>query len=217
MMRTDSFYLSIVTIQMLGCQVFYAVSYAAGLYSSREESEMLVRMLLICAIAWGAIAPLDVAAKDGATWRKHRVVVKDYTPDEWKPYVADMVIAFNAMLPKRAPRLVYEAQPETPCKTLKRKRGRGQIAVCTGAFIDNTVLVAKNGVIRSALIQLFPETMPTHRHGFVCHEMMHAVTDAPDDYSYPHPETSCVLGDANFPGKWDAAYARKVYNKARHR
>ncbi len=44
----------------------------------------------------------------------------------------------------------------------------------------------------------------------VCHELMHAVTGIKDKYD-SRLSTSCVWGNLPTPGRFDVAYARKVY------
>ena len=44
----------------------------------------------------------------------------------------------------------------------------------------------------------------------VCHELMHAVTGIKDRY-HRRPKTSCVWGSLSTPGRFDVAYARRVY------
>ena len=172
------------------------------------------RLLVLLAVL--LLLPGTVQA-DGA-WRGKRVVVNDYTSPAYKPAVADMVRAFNTMLPKHAPRLVYRPQPERPCSALDRAKQRGTIAVClSGGSWDLTNSNVKRGELQWAMIILIGDDSPAERPNTICHEMMHAVTDVPDNYLDPHAATSCVQGTLPYPGSWDAAYARKVYKQARHR
>lgn len=171
----------------------------------------MVRVVLILALL--LMLPGEVMAKDGAAWHKKRVVVHDYTSAAYKPYVAEMVAAFNAMLPKRAPKLVYREQPERACNTLDKKRPK-VITIClSGGEWDMTATDAKHGEITRATVILIGNDTPDQIHNTICHELMHAVTDAPDDYRDPHLTESCVQGMTPYPGAWDKAYARKVYRK----
>lgn len=163
------------------------------------------------------LIPGEVMAK-GNAWHRKTVAVNDYTSPAYQPYVAEMVAAFNAMLPKRAPKLIYRAHSERPCAQLARANEEGAIMVClSGGEWDYTTAHAKDGEIAWAKVVLIGDDPPEGRHATICHELMHAVTDVDDNYLDPHLETSCVQGATTFPGSWDKAYARKIYKKARHR
>ena len=185
---------------------------------------MLVRMLLICAIALGAIAP--AVSVDGKKHRRqhrhHRVVVvRDSTPDAWKPYVAQTVTVFNQMLPKRAKRMRYKPIPEAMCE---HNRPRRVIAVCVDPSLAGGLAAAHatpwglwNGSGIVGLRDSRPDDPQWPPLRVLCHEFMHVTTGIGDDYSRPQRDTSCVHGDLEAPGPFDTAYAQEVYKKDRHR
>ncbi len=170
---------------------------------------------LLVLLALVMFLPGGTAAKGGAAWRAKSVVVYDHTSPEWQPYVAETVAAFNAMLPSRAPRLVYTPMRERPCTAMSYERG--EIAVCFKGNDNATAFVVRHRVIHGALVRLIGDDPPDERGNVICHEFMHALTGVPDDYDFPHEETSCVQGGGlNAPGAWDVFYARKMYRKYGH-
>src|SRR5687767_1341296 len=85
---------------------------------------------LLLALVVLMIAPEALAG--GAVWRERKIVVRDHTTEVLRPFVRETVAAFNAMLPKRAPRLRYRVRPVQPCSAVKAKRG---VAVCEDAGV----------------------------------------------------------------------------------
>lgn len=181
----------------------------------------MVRAILILMAL--LLVPPSIPADAGKKHRKRQdrvVVVRDSTPDVWKPYVAEAVAMFNLMLPKRAPRMLYQAVPEARCTYPKKRRA---IDVCVD--IDNPFLAystpgrlrAGTGIV--ALSTPTPDVSSdiVSPRQILCHEFMHLTTGIPDDYSMPQRETSCVHGILAEPGPFDIAYAQKVYKKRRHR
>ena len=143
---------------------------------------------------------------DGGAWHKRTVIVRDYLPASRKADLEAVVAAFNDVLPKRAPHLRYVAMPEIPCDKVHAK---GQIAVCVDASLQDpeTTYVQKQRVISSAKI-----AVPT-THGALCHEMMHALSDIADDYTFPYMTESCVQGGLETPGPFDVQFLRWAYKK----
>ena len=157
----------------------------------------------------------------GAIWRQKRVPVYDHTPPEWRPIVRDQVAKFNAMLPKRAPRLRYRSMPEQMCNTIRERSRRDGITVCP--IPGDPVWFAKmiptydwrTFDFKRVKVQIAAERMRLYddvvRAQTVCHELMHALTSIPDNESKPQVFTSCVHGYLAEPGPFDAQYARLAY------
>src|SRR5215212_740656 len=126
-----------------------------------------------------------------------------------------MVNEFNAMLPQSTPRLVYRRMPERACEDLDPHPVLGAIIVCsvaTGSFVgmtgvlhDGTTIVETRVMLNDTMFLKTRDATNT-----VCHELMHDVTGIKDRY-YRRPKTSCVWGSLTTPGRFDMAYARKVY------
>lgn len=151
-----------------------------------------------------------------AVWTAPSVRVLDYTTPAWDGIVAEMVDEFNAMLPEAAPRLVYRRMPDRACQDMKKQVVAGAIVVCSTATApyagwtrvwgDRTEMIATRIVLNDRLF--LSERFATNT---VCHELMHAVTGIKDKYDRRR-KTSCVWGDLPAPGRFDVAYARKVYS-----
>jgi hypothetical protein len=134
------------------------------------------------------------------------------------PIVETTVAEFNAMLPRRAPQLRYQAMPEIPCAQISPGLHRGGIVVCTTPSLPSsdelgrTEFSVKQSQLSRARITLLEATNPARRDTIVCHEFMHATTGIRDNYD-ALPDTSCVWGSLTAPGSFDAQYARKLYKK----
>ena len=159
------------------------------------------------------LAPDALAAP--TVWAEKSVRVMDYTTPQWDGLVAGMVDEFNAMLPEAAPRLVYRRMPERACQDLKPRPFVGATVVCSLAsapFVGMTGVLHDGTTIVETRIMLNDKTFLNTRDATntVCHELMHAVTGIKDRY-HRRPKTSCVWGSLPTPGRFDAAYARRVY------
>lgn len=159
----------------------------------------MTRVLLIVFVV--LMVPTGVVA-EGA-WHKRRVAVRDYLPAERKADLADMVQAFNAVMPKRGPKLVYVAMPEMPCSAA---RAKGAIAVCedAAAVRAETTQAHRGHRIMNAKIVL-----PTGRPGPLCEELMHALTDMTESR---YDALSCEE-NVFYPTAFDVHYWKKVYKK----
>ncbi len=152
----------------------------------------------------------------GAAWRSKWVGVYDYTSAEWRPLVESTVAEFNAVLPARAPTLLYHAMTETSCSEIGPQLHRGGIVVCTvpslppPGELGTTDFWVSKGQLSRVRITLSATGDPEARDNTVCHEFMHATTGIPDHYD-ALPTTSCVWGDLNAPGSFDAQYAHRAY------
>ena len=175
-------------------------------------------------LACGVLATLILLASasaqlaQGAVWTGKRVGVYDYTSAAWRPIVETTVAEFNAMLPRRAPQLRYQAMPEIPCAQISPGLHRGGIVVCTTPSLPSsdelgrTEFSVKQSQFSRARITLLEATNPARRDTIVCHEFMHATIGIRDNYD-AFPDTSCVWGSLTAPGSFDAQYARKLYKK----
>lgn len=159
----------------------------------------------------------------GVRWDQSRIPVFSHMNAEWQPLVKQQVALFNAMLPDRAPRLVYRAEPERLCPAIKGKRHKRGITICPidGDPVWFAVTMPtydwRTFGFKRVRVQIAQERMALYddvtRSQTVCHELMHAITGVRDDYDYPHLATSCVQGALDEPGSWDRAFARRVYRK----
>lgn len=164
----------------------------------------MMRALLVLMVL--LLLPGEVMA-DGAAWHKKHVVVRDYLPQARKADLEAIVAAFNEVMPKRGPRLVYIALPEVPCS---EARTLGGIAVCEDRKVSagETTYVIRGHVISAARITL-SDLLP----GPLCHELMHALTDIPDVAPEQRRSDSCVHVWMERPGAFDVRYLRWAYKK----
>ena len=172
----------------------------------------MVRALLL-ALGFLLLGPNGLAAP--MVWVEKSVRVLDYSTPKWDGLVEGMVDEFNGMLPESAPRLVYRRMPQRACQDLKPRPVVGAIIICsvltapfvgiTGVLHDGTTIVETRVMLNDTMFLNTRDATNT-----VCHELMHAVTGIKDRY-YRRPKTSCVWGSLSTPGRFDAAYARRVY------
>lgn len=178
---------------------------------------LIVLVVLIALVPEGAMA---------ARWKTNKPIpVWDFTAPERQSLVRATVDDFNRNLPVGAPHLSYIAMGTLSCSDLPEHGKPGGITVCIKPAPDgqsDTDITYVGGRIYRAMVALDPD--PGVMAKAVCHEFMHAVTDAPDDFTNPHPDTSCVQGNLDHLGPWDVAYAESVYpfanghkHKLRHR
>jgi hypothetical protein len=104
---------------------------------------------------------------------------------------------------------------ERACKDLKPSAVLGAIIVCsmpTAPFVGMTGVLHDGMTIVETRIMLNDTLFLNTRDATntVCHELMHAVTGIKDRYQR-RPQTSCVWGSLPTPGRFDVAYARRVY------
>jgi hypothetical protein len=183
-----------------------------------------MRTLMLTSIAaglsWLLFGPPSAASAVGVAWPGRTVVVYDHSG--WSE-VAPMVEAFNAVRPKRAPRLIHRDLSGQPCR--KHRRG---ITVCEAAILDDAAgtfsLVYEDGWAERGTIRLLVDALHGERQRIVCHELMHVLTGIGDRYAVdpetgvvtgPYPDQSCVWGILPHPGPFDVAYAKRVYGKQR--
>jgi hypothetical protein len=172
----------------------------------------MVRALLLALVVL-LVAPDALGAP--ALWAETSVRVLDYTTPRWDGLVQGMVDEFNGMLPEAAPQLVYHRMPQRACQDLKPRPFTGAIVVCsmaTAPFVGMTGLLHDGATTVETRVMLNDTTFLNTRDASntVCHELMHAVTGIKDRY-HRRPRTSCVWGSLPTPGRFDAAYARRVY------
>jgi hypothetical protein len=172
----------------------------------------VIRALLL-ALSVLLLAPDALAVP--TVWAEKSVRVLDYSTPKWDGVVEGMVDEFDAMLPESAPRLVYRRMPERACQDLDPHPVIGAIIVCsvaTGPFVGMTGVLHDGTTIVETRVMLNDRLFLNRRNATntVCHEMMHAVTGIKDRYQR-RPKTSCVWGSLPAPGRFDVAYARRVY------
>jgi hypothetical protein len=164
------------------------------------------------------LAPTEVLSGP-PIWTNETVRVLDYTTAKWDGMVAGMVDEFNVMLPDTAPDLVYRRMAERSCEDLGNRTFVGAIVVCsvpTATFVGMTGIWTGRSTMLDTRILLNDRRFLNERFATntVCHELMHAVTGIRDNYDR-RPKSSCVWGNLPTPGRFDAAYARKVYSDQR--
>lgn len=153
----------------------------------------------------------DAKQRGGAARRGKHVIVRDGTPAQWRPLVAATVDEFNAMLPKRAPRLIYHVGADEGCGGEKSRRS---ITVCVAAQGPSGLTryrQTQRGMIRAVITLDAAMTAVWDRDHVLCHEFMHATTGAPE-VAKGNNRTSCLWGILlNSPGRQDRAYAHEAY------
>lgn len=164
------------------------------------------------------LAPEALAG--GAVWTGKKVVVFDLTSAAWDGVIAQTVADFNAVMPKKAPLLVYQRMAAKDCAAIRgRDHKRGIVTCSTAAFSDvggaaagffDNDLRVKRYVLQFS--DPYASANPTQRARAACHELMHAYTGIRDNY-HALPDTSCVWGSLTSPGPFDVAYAKRVYGK----
>lgn len=78
----------------------------------------------------------------------------------------------------------------------------------TGVLHDGTTIVETRVMLSDTMFRDTRQASDT-----VCHELMHAATGIKDRYGR-HPKTSCVWGSLPSLGRFDMAYARRVYESS---
>jgi hypothetical protein len=172
----------------------------------------MVRALLLALVVL-LLVPSGLAAS--MVWAEKSVRVLDYSTPKWDGLVEGMVDQFNGMLPESAPRLVYRRMPQRACQDLKSRPVVGAIIVCsvpaapfvgiTGVLHDGTTIVETRVMLNDTMFLDTRDATNT-----LCHELMHAVTGIKDRY-HRRSKTFCVWGSLSTPGRFDVAYARRVY------
>jgi hypothetical protein len=184
---------------------------------------LLVALVLLSLAPDALDAALRGARHEPLTGRRVRVF--DYTSPDWDGIVAAAVAGTNGILPPRAPRLEYRRMAEKPCSGLKPRAHRSNVLVCSAPDLDAQAGATdphhrwRDGRLervgaRVSLDDGLHAVLGWRRPNTVCHELMHAVLAVRDRYD-SRPGTSCVRGDLDAPGPWDAAYARRAYRKHR--
>ena len=181
-------------------------------------------MRVLLALALVAIMAGEVEARlRGGVWKQDRIPVWDSTAAEWQPFVKRAVHQFNRAMPKNVPRLIYHARIEQPCDDLPVYGDPGGIRLCLDPDLigaesrGNTRYIQSGRVLYRAMIRLWPDASETLRDTLICHELMHAVTTAPDSRGgWDRLDTSCVRGALDAPGSWDVGFARRLYRQHRH-
>lgn len=183
---------------------------------------MMRIMLLFLAI----LMPLPALAEGfgGAVWRVDTLHVYDYSPPEWDGIFAQTVEDANAMLPRRAPEVVYHRMPEMTCGSAPYKRGA--VVICQGSperwapeFRNSAAFVffsPTDHTMKRARVEINEKITPdsSAKRRIACHELIgHAILGVHDDYNSKAPDESCVHGRAERPGTWDQAVARWLYKK----
>lgn len=184
---------------------------------------MMKHILLICMVM---VLPMSVAASDfgGAVWRTKTLNVYDYSPPAWDGIFAQTVDDANAILPQRAPNIVYHRMTEADCADVPIKRGA--IIICQGSpdrwppdfrwAQAMSYYPDDRHVAKWARVEINAEN-PT-RAGYMpflaCHELIgHAILGIEDAYHSKSPAESCIHADAEKPGTWDISVARWLYKK----
>lgn len=171
-----------------------------------------VRVLLIVWVLFVGLTGNAVAAR----WDKKALEVYDFTPKAMRPLVRAVVDDYNATMPATVPRLKYvSASWERACEDLPEFGRKGAISVCQRtrpmANVGDSAILIYGTTIDSVLIRLSPDAPEWDISRILCHEMGHALYDAPDADTYPEGTDSCVRNNQSTVGSWDIAYAKQVY------
>lgn len=186
----------------------------------------LMKLLLVLVVLLMGTEAADAMERGigGAVWQK-TIHVYDYTSAAWDGVIAQTVADANAILPKRAPQVVYHRMAEATCDVVPKHR-RG-ITVCSGGEMwwKQVPAFAESG----NFAEFYPHKHVTsrstvylteggwNRAKVACHELIgHAILGILDDYDSKTPGESCVHASAEKPGTWDAAVARWLYKKFAH-
>lgn len=172
---------------------------------------LIVVLLVVALIPEGVMA---------ARWNRAELSVWDFLPQTYRPSLQRVVDDFNANRPAYAPVLTYIAMPERMCEDLNPKKVRDGIAVCVSNRVPDPTpaqqprVINRHGIFVSGTIAL-RNYAPLKTDNIFCHEMMHAIADAPDldgpMRDSPHLDDSCVLGVLDHLGAWDIAYLEQIY------
>jgi hypothetical protein len=145
---------------------------------------MVAMKALVVALALLVLAPDALAG--GFVWERQRVRVWDYTSPLYDGVVTATVRDFNAIMPKRGPRLVYRRMPQRPCAAVKRKhRGITLCNVAPGADGEFTDYRQARHATRRTVVKFINDAdvldgSPDPVRWSVEHEMTHAVFGAPE-------------------------------------
>lgn len=182
------------------------------------EMRVVVILLALLIVATGLV-PGESDARRHKADRQRTIVVQDYTSAAWAGVVTQTVDDFNAVMPKRGPRLRY-VREDGACPDTRPKRS---MLVCSVAndpragyaspwgryvFVNDTYAVGWHAQFRAQT---------------VCHEFMHALSGVGDNRTfgpdgnaiYPLPDQSCVWGDLSAPGPFDIALLAELYGSKR--
>ena len=180
---------------------------------------MLLFLLLV-------LLPLSVTAQGfgGAVWRGKALHVYDHSPAAWDGVFAQTVADANAMLPGKAPTVIYHRMPPLACGDIPVRRGA--VVICQGDpdrwppdmrhFPGFSFMPHKHRRMTWARVELnerIPVNAPA-RSALACHELIgHAILGLQDAYDSRQPSESCIHAWADKPGTWDQAVARWLYRK----
>ncbi len=168
-------------------------------------------LILILAVAF-PVGMVDAEKKNNHHRRENRavIVIADYTASQWDGVIQETVDDFNAIMPKRGPRLVYARKDSGSCP-----EGVYALVVCTGPMDSNNMGQAWTTAAGSVILINDMYLGPEFSHAFpiiACHELMHIVANVGDNPG-AFPDESCVWGELSDPGPKDGELLRKNYSK----
>lgn len=189
----------------------------------RLPCDMMKHMLLALMLT---LLPLPAVAADfgGAVWRAKILNVYDYSPAAWDGVFERTVADANAILPKRAPNVVYHRMPVRDCADVPIKRGA--VIICLGSperwppdfrqYQAMSYYPDVNRAAKWARVELNAQN-PVRQSAMpalACHELIgHAILGIEDDYNSKTPAESCIHAWSEKPGTWDVAVANWLYQK----
>ena len=185
-------------------------------------------LILLIGIATGVMLGVALSSRAGdggrgVAWTSRTVTVRIYTTVNWHPLIERSIADFNAIMPRRGPRLVMKVQGERSCAWVKRQTFRKPtITMCSqpdGNGAGWAVYRVDHGTLAGQRVWITLVGDPGHdryqgHQNTVCHELMHAVSGVNDGWGEPR---SCVRGDLDAPGAWDVAYLERVYANTKGR
>lgn len=174
-------------------------------------------ILLSVLVLMGLVGDVDAKKRKS----RNTLIVHDYTSPPWDGVVSQTVNEFNAVMPKRGPRLIYTRHEAASCD-IGHARVRKTVKVCSLPEMN----AAGRAHTRQQVILLNDtytgDWYDQFRAMTVCHEFMHILTHVVDNNSYdpvtgittwPLPYESCVWGVLNQPGPFDVDLLRQRYGK----
>jgi hypothetical protein len=166
------------------------------------------RRRVLAALAALPFVGAEAKKKRTTTFVRPVVHVKDYTSVLWNGIIPQVVDDFNAVMPSKGPRLVYERHPTGVCPE--------DIDTCSGNPGDQYAGLAwtlSPGVGKILVTDTIPLD-PRRQRIVACHEFMHILTGIKDCYGCR--EDSCVHGWRETPGPFDIWKLKTVWGgKAR--
>ena len=170
----------------------------------------VVMLLMLAMVATGLMPGEGDAHRNAKPQRT--IIIFDYTNAAWEGVVTQTVTDFNAVMPRRGPRVMYR-RAEGPC--FDDHQRRNVYAVCSVPDLDG----GHPGIFypfthRIDLTDHAAQQSWSAKTNLMCHELMHALTRVSDNYD-ALPDTSCVWGRLPGPGSFDIDLLNERFGRKR--